>query len=478
LDASHFSRAADGGRRWALAAYGFAAAMILGVGACMWGIPLPLTDNVAFLLEMQPVSLAEILRERFLATNYFRPLFFAQMKALLSLSNGHYFITFRGFHVLQMAVTVLLFTRVLRVRTAISAAAFSVALMVFFGMHTLTIGFIEGPLTAVFCCVLAMNLSFADRPSVWRTVASMLLLAYAALSVELGLLVWVCYASAFIAGCRGLSRGAIVLNTLLLVAYFALRFLVLPSAEEGLVHRETGVGFGMLEPDQAVAAVGGSAAYLYAYNIGSSILSVLFSEPRGGIWEFVRRYQLGEVAPWQWIHVLSSTLTTLCLLWYALTRVRDWVRLSFTREDRLVFVFGGVLAASAVMSFAYTREAVLGPAGVLYAMSIFVVIRELLARLPAMHWAPRAIVVVAIAAVSLGWSARAAGLTYVLRDSAFERRNDWARGIQYLEESGHMPTDAAGRALVSAFRDDALARPVPSPRWAQPWLEEYVDRSF
>ena len=78
----------------------------------------------------------------------------------------------------------------------------------------------------------------------------------------------------------------------------------------------------------------------------------------------------------------------------------------------------------------------------------------------------------------MGWSARAAGLTYVLRDSAFERRNDWAMGVEYLERTGHMPSHAEGRALVNAFRDDALARPAPSPRWAQPWLEDYVDRLF
>src|ERR1700752_3378732 len=83
--------------RWTTLAYGVTAAMVLGVGACMWGIPLPLTDNIAFLLEVQQVPLAEVLRERFLATNYFRPFQWGQLKLLLSVSNGEYFLTFRGF---------------------------------------------------------------------------------------------------------------------------------------------------------------------------------------------------------------------------------------------------------------------------------------------------------------------------------------------------------------------------------------------
>jgi hypothetical protein len=470
--------AAPHGARWNRFAYAMAAAMTIGVGACMWGVPLPLTDNVAFLLEVQPKSLGEILRERFLATNYFRPFFLAQMKVLLSLANGHYFLAFRGFHVLQLAVTVLLFTRLLRVNTAASWAAFAIALMVLFGMHTLTISLIEGPLTAIFCCVAAVYLSFGDRPSFRRTALSALLLVYAALSVEIGLLVWVVYASAWIAGSRGLSGRAVALNTGLTVIYFVLRLAVLPSAEEGFVHRETGVGFTMMDPDDAVEALGGKATNLYAYNVASSIASVLLSEPRAGVWEFSRRYALGEVAPWQWIHLVSSAVTSLALFWYVARRLWSWMRLSLTRDDRIVVVFAGVLAASAVMSFAYTREAILGPAGVLFAMTAFVVWRAMLAELPTMRWPTRAIACALLVVASAGWSARAAGTTYLLRDAAFERRNDWALGVEYLTRVGHMPTAPDGIALVEALREDALAREVPSPRWAQPWIEEYVDRLF
>ena len=464
--------------RWTAFAYALAGAMVLGVGACMWGIPLPLTDNVALLLEVQHVPLGDILRERFLATNYFRPFFWAQLKVLLSLSHGWYFPTFRGFHVLEMALLALLFTRVLHVRTAPAFVAFGIGLMVLFGLHTMTIGLIEGPLTAVFCCALAVNLSFAEGSSRWRALASVLLLLYAALSVELGLLVWVCYVTAFCVGCRGLSRAAVGVNTGIVALYFVLRFVLLPSAESDLVHRETGVGFTMREPAAAIEALGGRASQLYVYNIGSSILTVLFSEPRAGIWEFARRYALTDVAPWQWIHLITSALTTLCLIWYVATRARAWRHWSFTREDRLIWVFGSVLTASAVMSFAYTREAVMSPAGVLYAMSACVVFHAMLARLHAARWPARVLISALLAIASIGWSARAAGLTYVLRDSAFERRNDWAMGVQYLERTGHMPTHDEGRALVHAFRDDALTRPVPSPRWAQPWLEDYVDRLF
>ena len=465
-------------RRWTVYAWATAAATTVGIAACMWGIPLPLTDNVAFLLEVQPRSFGELFRERVLATNYFRPLYWVQLKALLEIAaGGHYFLAFRGFHVLQLAITVFLFTRVLRVGTAAAFVAFSIALMALFGLHTLTLSLIEGPLTAILCCTAAVWLSFGERPSPWRTAASIGLLVYGALSVELGLLVWVVYVSAWIVGCRGLSRTALTATTALVAAYFILRFAVLPSADSGLVHRETGVGFGMLEPSDAAAALGGPVG-LYAYNVGSSVMSVLLSEPRAGVWEFMRRYTMGEVAPWQWIHVVSSAVSSLCLAWFVAARRRAWWKGAFTREDRLVWVFAAVLAASAVMSFAYTREAVLGPAGILYAMALFAACHAMLTRLPALRWPARSAVWVLLLAISVGWTARAAGLAYVLRDSAFERRNDWAVGIEYLAETGHLPEDPAGRALVDALQDDALRRFVPSPRWAQPWIEEYADRLF
>jgi hypothetical protein len=84
---------------------------------------------------------------------------------------------------------------------------------------------------------------------------------------------------------------------------------------------------------------------------------------------------------------------------------------------------------------------------------------------------------VLIAAAS-GWAVRAGGLTYLIRDAAFETRNDWAMAVERLEYTGHMPDDEEGRALVHALRRDALDRVAPNPHFAQPWAEEYFDRLF
>ena len=101
---------------------------VLGISACMWRIPLPLTDNVAFLLEVQQVPLADVLRQRLLAHQLFPSVPVGRLKLLLSASNGELFLTFRGFHVVQMALTALSSPHVPG-RPAAALGAFSIALM-------------------------------------------------------------------------------------------------------------------------------------------------------------------------------------------------------------------------------------------------------------------------------------------------------------------------------------------------------------
>ena len=463
--------------RWRLAAYAVASVLAAAVSACLWGIPLPLGDNVAFLLEVQHLSLWEVLRERFLATNYLRPFYWGQLKLLLEASNGHYFVVFRGLHVLQFVAVVLLFVRAADVRGAAGFVALSIAVTALLGLHTLTRSLTEGPLTAVLCVAVAVNLSFSRAPSAWRDAAAVLLLVYAAFSVEVGLLVWVTYAAAFLAGCRGLSWKGVAASTAVVAIYFALRLVLLPSAGQGLPARETGVGFSIREPAAAVAALGGRPQ-LHAYNIASAVGSVLFSEPREGVWQFVRRAREDELAPWLWINVATSTLTTLCLLPFAVASLGRWRRGTMTREDRLVIVFGAVLAASAAMSFSYTRDAIMGPAGMLYALAAYAAFHAFLLRLPMLRAPARAVAAAVLIAAAIGWAVRAGGLTYLIRDAAFETRNDWAMAIERLEFTGHMPDDEEGRALVHALRRDALERVAPNPHFAQPWAEEYFDRLF
>ena len=38
--------------RWTWAAYALAAVLVLGVAVCMWGVPLPLSDHRALVVDL------------------------------------------------------------------------------------------------------------------------------------------------------------------------------------------------------------------------------------------------------------------------------------------------------------------------------------------------------------------------------------------------------------------------------------------
>lgn len=458
--------AAGAANGWTLASYLVAAALTLGVGACVWAIPLPVTDFTTYMFEFQQESLGETFVKRFFATNYFRPLFFVQWKLQFDLSNGHYLLAFRGLQVLQFAAIVLLWTRLLRVRSREGFTAGSIALVVLLGLHTIINGLREGPLTAQLGSILAMTLAFGERPSGWRDAGAAAVLVYTLFSVELGLLVWVIYVAGYAVGCRGVSMRGVLACTGVVAAYFVLRFAILDPAGSDLFTRRIDGG-----------AVGGRPLLVYAGNVAGSIMTVLFSEPRNGTWEIARRASDG-LPPWLWINVVTSTVTTLILGWFVIGRVGAWRRRAFAREDRFVLVFGAVVAANAVLGFAYTKDVMMSPAGLLYALAAAVAFEGALVRLPRAYPPVRAVAAAALLLVSLGWTMRTVGLTYVLRETAFVRRNEWALGMERFIEHEQLPDDPRAAALVERLRHDALAAHTPNPWLAQPWAERYFDRVF
>jgi hypothetical protein len=418
------------------------------------------------MFEFQQESLGQTFVKRFFATNYFRPLFFVQWKLQFDLSNGQYLLAFRGVQVLYLLAIVLLWTRLVRVTSRARFAACSMALVVLLGLHTIINGLREGPLTAQLGSILAMTLAFGERPSARRDAAAVALLVYTLFSVELGLLVWVIYVAGYLVGCRGVSLRGVLAATGVVAAYFVLRFAILDPAADDLFTRRIDGG-----------AVGGRPVLVYARNVAASILTVLFSEPRNGVWEIVRRAPDG-LPPWLWINVVTSTLTTLLLGWFVAGRLRAWRERAFTREDRFVLVFAAVLGANAALGFAYTKDVMMSPAGLLYALAAAVAFEAAIVRLPRAYLPVRALTAAALLVVSLGWTLRTVGLTYVLRETAFVRRNEWALGMERFIEHEQLPDDPRAAALVHRLRHDALAAHTPNPWLAQPWAERYFDRVF
>ncbi len=459
---------------WAAGAYALAAVLTLGVSACIWGIPLQLTDFTTYLIDMADLSAWEVLVDRFQSTANFRPFFYLHLKALLEWSGDSYFFTFRIAHVAQLFATVLLLVRLLDVRSATGFAAAGMVVAMLLGLHTTLDTLREGPMVLPLCVALALNLASAARASWWRDLLAVLLLVVATLTVELGLLLWVVYVVGWLVGWRGVSIRAMVACGALVMVYFGYRFIVLNPGGAELESRWTGIGFLPREPDELERMFGDRMLLLYAYNVVASILTVLFSEPRRGVWYFTAGVVKGELTPWMWVSVVSSLATTGCIVWYAGGRWPQWRRRLFTREDRVVVVALAVLVANAAISHRYARDVIMVPAGMLYALAAFPALDAALRRLPALPRIRRVAAVAVLLTVSVTWTLRTAGALYVLRTTAYDKRNDWADAVAVLEERRAMPDDDR-RAIVFELRREGLSMSTPHPLLAQPWLRPWTD---
>lgn len=410
-------------------------------------------------------------------TALLRPLKFAVIKALFEASDGRYQVAFRGFHAVLLAAGVLLLVGALGVRTWADFAAATFALTVFTGLHTFQGTVREAwpvnhNLEVVVLCLLAVNLVRAR--SRWLTdLALAVTFVAAALTLESGVLVWVIVAAAWACGARGASTRSLIAVTTLLAAYMVVRFLALSITVPGLDERNSGFLLRMLEGDELAARFGDGPIWFYLYNVAASMLSVLFAEPQSGVFEFVRAWVDGDIPPRSWVAVISSTSTTLLVAWAAWQVLRRERRLG--GDAVLWFVmFGAMLAANAALSFAYTKDEIVAPAGALYAGAAFAAARyvlheERIARRRLGH-----VALCLVLAITAGlWAFRSAGVHHILRVQAFKHRNDWARLVEDTSPAARRDPSAA---LVHRLRQDAIAMRGPTPdllgRWPGRWWGE------
>jgi hypothetical protein len=460
---------AAGRRSWAVPAYLYGLATAGVLGYFLLGLPVQVSDSFGNLLQVQQASLREILVDQLWSRAYLRPLLWAQIKVVYELAGGNYWAWFRGIHVIQVAVLIVLCIRLMRPRDARDFTLVPLALAVLVGAHTFTPTIreafpINSFMTVMVCCAAAANIALENRSRWWTDTLALLLFAFAALTVESGLLVWVVCAIGVLLGARGLSRGAMVAMTACLVAYLAGRLLWLDVGAPALAERASGFGFRALEPQELAARFGDFPWGFYAYNVVSSIATVLFAEPKGGIWRFVFELSAGSVHPWTAVSVATSTMATALVgryLWTARARLRTR---SLDHDDRLVLLFAGVLVANAVISYPYTKSIIMSPAGMFLAVATFVAARAWLRDADGAGVARQALAVAALVALSSGWAGRDLGVHYALRYTAQAERNQWAMVDDWLARQQMAIVSSQAVALRDALRRDALStHPAPPP---------------
>jgi hypothetical protein len=466
--------------RWTWLSYAYAMLVVAGISYLLFDIPIQVSDSYGNLVAASGRTMGSLVYEQFHGRGFLRPFLWAHIRFVYDLSGGNYYMWFRGWHVGQVALLTLLFVRLVKPRTAAAAAAVTTGLAALIGLHTFAGTILEAfpinaYMTILICCYSAADLALSP-PRWWRDVAAVVLFVFAALSVESGLLIAVVLVAAYLAGARGVSRWGIAVVVLLVAGYLVLRFGVLGVGTPELTERSSGFGFAVLEPKDIERRFGEHPSVFHLYNVTTSILSVLFSEPRAGVWgttyNVLYREQLSTPSV---TNVAASMLGTVVLIWYAWRRRTDWLARRFTRDDQLVAIFIAVTLANAAISYTYTKDVILSPAGIFYAAAFTVAMKTLIETGSVTASGLRlAALTIFLVVLSGAWASRVIGIHLALRATGVDVRTEWVYVDDWIERQGIAP-DAAGVALKRQLQTDAISkhplRPIVLGDWVQ-WFRD------
>jgi hypothetical protein len=454
------------------ATYGLAALFALALMSDLLWMPIQVGDSLGELIEAQRSPSVWASFESALGSNgYLRPLRIAQIKALSDLAqDSNYWLVFRGFHALLLGVAVFLFTRVLRVSTSTDFAAAAFALVTLTGLHTFR-GTVQEAfpinhfLEILVCCLLTLNLA-RSRGGIWVDATAAIVFSAAALTLESGLLVWVVACAAWTVGWRGISIRGLALMTVLLLGYMYLRFVFVPNGMPTLLERSSGFWLTVLDPTELQQRFGSRPLGFYSYNVATSVMSVLFSEPQAGVFEAVRAWLDDRVLPRVVVPVVTSAITTGLILWATTRRAVN--RQALDDTARFIIVGMAVIGANAALSFSYTKNDILSIAGAFYALAAYGAIRDGLLTAPAMQRTARIAFTVLLCVLSVGWTIRSAGGHYLLRLQAFRHQADWTVLPGLRQRNGQWPSDLAEQRLIHQLRGDAVGLVLPNTRVGDP----------
>jgi hypothetical protein len=466
-----------------------AAMAALGLAGSVYAIPIQVPDAVEVIELVQPLhSLADAFGGGLHSSpSMLRPMRWVYAWWLLHAGDalgGRFHLVFRGFHALAAALLVMLFATVARARTWPDVAALTFGLGVLLGTHTF-LGMVReaypiNHFLIVALCGLAVFAIAQRRGGLAADTAIVLLAVAAALTLESGLLVVPIAVAAWVAGAPGVSRRVLVAMLLVVAGYAALRIGWLHIHVDGVGSHATGFGVDTLSEEQLVARFAAHPLRLYAYNVAMEVVSVLLSQPTAGTWSAIAAWRRGHVPPVFVIQILSSVATTLLIAWYLASRDergrRRW-------REPLPLVFVTLLAANAVISFAYAKDEIISISGVFYALVAYAAVGELLRR----QWTPRAeparrswlarAVPLTVVMLLLGsaWAMRTAGLHYRLAYAAFDTRGQWAAVLRPGRPASG-PANARTRDVIARMKSEAiLQRRVAGkllPRWHREWWGE------
>ena len=451
-------------RYWLLLSYGAAVLMSATLGYFLLRVPIQTTDSFTNILLLD-APFMDVLRTG-IEPGYLRPGLWAQLKIVYDLSQGEYFYWFRWTAVVEVLCVLLPFTALLRPVTAPAALVFPLALAVLVGHHafawTIREAFpVNAYLTNVIFCAVVVNLTLGAYRW-WKDVVVVAIVIAAVTSLESGLLVGGIVVAGYLLGMRGVSRAGVGVVLALIAAYFVLRFGVLGTGLPSLIERESSFGFERYSGEELSRIFEGRVHVFYAYNVIASVLGTLFAEPRDGMWRLTRSLLDGSPDPRLLVGVVSSSIATGLIGRYVWVRREFWRRWDLERGDRIVMLFVLVLLANAGISFAYTKDVIMSPAGYFYAAAFFVGCRHYVDSLRLEPVGTRArrlapgIGTALMLVLSMTWTIRAVGLHAALTQTAYKVRQQWAYFDAFIERN-HQPVPPRVQALKTHLQNDAVS---------------------
>jgi hypothetical protein len=259
-----------------------------------------------------------------------------------------------------------------------------------------------------------------------------------------------------------------VAGTLIGVAcYVAIRFTFGATDTLSSIYTGSGLGFSQLSPE-ALRNIFEHAPWLFwLYNVCASLLTVLASEPRAGVYQFVASLLRGETPFWQWFHVGSSLLTTLVV-------VAGLIVYRPSGRDRQLVVSGLVLVVcGSALGALYTRDRIGLSAGVGYVLLLYVALSAILERLPASFGWRRPLVTCGVGVVAIAWFLRSAETYIQFRDTAWDFHLEWTDRYADLGGAAQPQTE-----LLTSLRSAALSATPADPRLDPAWTYALFERRF
>lgn len=447
------------------APYVWAIGYVALFGASFSTIAWSLGDTYSHLARPALASWPQAIADAFTSGREYRPLFDLAIKASYETA-GTWLPFYHALVLLLFAALLILVVWLCRPLDARRAIAACVAVSCVSALHTSRILFGFWPLNhyAFVMVLLLVALALALRPVAtadWLlgplALVAMLGLELGALIVPLTLVMWWFRAP-------GIGRRG-VLSVLAGAAVYMLIRLTFAEYSGESLYADTGFVFQTVDAASLRDRFGDSPWLLWIYNVGSTFLTIVASEPREGVFSFVESLLARDMESWRWFHVGLSALTTLVIaggLW------RGW---PWNERDRLLVVAGcALLLFGSALGFLYTRDRIGLAGGIGYALLLYVAVASWLAP-SIVNWQRRAVTGV-IALVAAAWVVRSAETFFQLRDLAWDYRTEWT---ERFEELGARQEQTA---LLQQLRTAALAEAPADPRHDPAWTYFLFERRF